>query len=84
MTYNVFILRAAQKSLGTISVPYQNHVISAIRKLSKNPRPSGVKKMAGREAWRIRVGDYRVLYEIKDVDMTVLVVDIGHRREIYR
>lgn len=84
MMYNVFILRTAQKSLVSISAPYQDRVISAIRKLSVNPRPPGVKKMAGREAWRIRVGDYRVLYEIKDADLTILVVDIGHRREIYR
>jgi mRNA interferase RelE/StbE len=49
-----------------------------------SPRPPGVKKLAGREAWRIRVADYRVIYEIADADLTILVVEIGHRREIYR
>ncbi|MCX7006811.1 MAG: type II toxin-antitoxin system RelE/ParE family toxin [Kiritimatiellaeota bacterium] len=84
MTYAISILRGAQKTLNALIAPEQERVIAAIRKLASNPRPAGVKKLAGREAWRIRVGDYRVIYEINDNELTVLVVDFGHRREIYR
>ena len=84
MTYSVSILRSAQKSLGSFSPAIQDRVVAAIRRLASNPRPPGVKRLSGRDAWRIRVGDYRILYEINDTDLTILVVDIGHRREIYR
>ena len=84
MTYAVSILRGAQKNLNVLTAPDQERVIAAIRKLAVNPRPAGVKKLVGREAWRIRIGDYRVIYEINDNELTVLVVDFGHRREIYR
>jgi mRNA interferase RelE/StbE len=84
MTYSVSILRSAQKSLGSLSPAIQDRLITAIRRLSSNPRPPGVTKLSGRDAWRIRVADYRVIYEIVDSQLTVLVVDVGHRREIYR
>jgi mRNA interferase RelE/StbE len=84
MTYSVSILRSAQKSLGSIPSAFQDRIVTAIRRLASNPRPPGVKKLAGRDAWRIRAGDYRVIYEIEDADLMILVVDIGHRREIYR
>lgn len=84
MTYSVSILRSAQKLLGSLSPASQDRIVAAIRRLASNPRPPGVKKLAGREAWRIRVADYRVIYEIVDADLTILVVDVGHRREIYR
>jgi mRNA interferase RelE/StbE len=84
LTYSVSILRSAQKSLGALAPIQQARLISAIRGLASNPRPPGAKKIIGRQAWRIRVGDYRVIYEIDDADLTILVVDMGHRREIYR
>jgi len=52
--------------------------------LAVEPRPAGCKKLSGREGWRIRIGDYRVLYEIREEVLVILVVDVGHRREIYR
>ncbi|WP_373510743.1 type II toxin-antitoxin system RelE/ParE family toxin [Thiocapsa sp.] len=52
--------------------------------MADEPRPRGVKKLGGRNAWRIRVGDYRILYEIHDERLLILVVDVRHRREIYR
>ncbi|MEW5948302.1 MAG: type II toxin-antitoxin system RelE/ParE family toxin [Thermodesulfobacteriota bacterium] len=58
--------------------------MAAIQGLSEDPRPSGVKKLTGRNAWRIRVGNYRVIYEIQDNSLVVLVVSVGHRKEIYR
>jgi len=52
--------------------------------LADNPRPQGVVKLSGREGWRIRVGDYRVIYTIDDAHKEVVIYAIGHRREIYR
>jgi mRNA interferase RelE/StbE len=52
--------------------------------LETNPRPADVKKLKGRDAWRIRVGDYRVIYEIHGRVLQILVITVGHRREIYR
>ena len=64
--------------------PDQDRLIAAIRSLSGEPRPVGAKKLRGREAWRIRVGDYRVIYEVDDGRRRVLIVTVGHRRDIYR
>jgi len=52
--------------------------------LTQNPRPSGIEKLKGEEGYRLRVGDYRVLYEVRDKALLVLVVRVGHRREVYR
>ncbi len=83
MSYAVAILRRAQKELGQISSPSFERVCDAIRSLAGNPRPPGCLKLTGREGWRIRVGDYRVIYEIDDPARTVLVLHVGHRRDIY-
>lgn len=84
MTYTVEILRTAQKELGKINRPDQDRIIDAIQSLSETPRPSGCLKLSGREAWRIRIGSYRVIYEVHDNRLVVLVVQIGHRRDVYR
>lgn len=83
MSYSILIHKSAQKSLLKIERPAQDRIIKAIRNLSGNPRPHGAKKLAGRPAWRIRIGDYRVIYEIHDRELIVIVVVIGHRRNIY-
>ncbi len=57
---------------------------SALLDLQKNPRPAGAKKLKGRDGWRIRIGDYRVIYEIHDRILQIIVIQIGHRREVYR
>ena len=57
---------------------------SAIAGLSQNPRPYGYKKLKGEEAYRIRVGDYRIIYEIDNDKIIVTVVSVGHRKEIYK
>ena len=84
MTYALFIERRAQRSLSRIDLPDRDRISNAIRRLVDDPRPHGAKKLSGRNAWRIRVGDYRVLYEIHDKRLLILVVDVGHRREICR
>lgn len=84
MSYSVFITKSAHGSLSRIAAPFQNRIIAAIRNLAGAPRPPGARKLRGRDAWRIRVGDYRVIYEIRDDLLRVVVVVIGHRREVYR
>jgi mRNA interferase RelE/StbE len=70
--------------LARIDAQNQDRIIEAIRALAHTPRPHGVKKLSGREAWRIRLGDYRVIYEIHDDQLVITVVAIGHRREVYQ
>ena len=84
VTYRVEILRSAQKQLAKIDRQDQSRIISAIRALANDPRPPGCKKLSGRPAWRIRIGTYRVIYEIHDDRLLVLVVTIGHRKDVYR
>ena len=83
MEYEVLILRRAQKQL--TNLPKQNYarVKELIIELGANPRPSGCKKLTGREGWRARSGDYRVIYEIDDGQRRVTILDIGHRKDIY-
>ena len=81
MTYAVTILRSAQKQLAKLDARTRSRISSAIHALADDPRPPGCKKLTGRPAWRIRVGTYRVIYEIQDKE---LVVTIGHRREVYQ
>ena len=84
MNYTIQIERAAQKSLSRIPQPHQDRIIDAIRNLVAELHPHGTRKLSGRDAWRIRVGDYRIIYEIDDDQSSILVVTLGHRKEIYR
>ena len=83
--YRVLLERAAEKDLARLSSEIHARVIAAIQALAKNPRPSGCRKLAGsKHDWRIRVGDYRVVYEIADEIRVVRVNRVRHRREVYR
>ena len=84
MRYELLIKRKAQKQLASIPQPNRDHIIKAVRSLADDPRPAGVRKLTGREAWRIHIGDYRIIYEIHDDVLVVLVVAVGHRRDVYR
>jgi mRNA interferase RelE/StbE len=84
LKYQLLIERAAQKGLSKISHREQDRIIAAIQNLTDNLRPSNAKKLTGRDAWRMRIGNYRVIYEIHDDTLIVLVVHIGHRKDIYR
>lgn len=84
MTYQVRILRRAQKTLAKIKGTAYDRVKTSLLELASEPRPPGCKKLSGRDAWRIRVGDYRIIYEIEDDALLVLVVHLGHRRDVYR
>ncbi len=84
-TYRVLLERAAEKDLARLSSAIHDRVIVAIQALARNPRPSGCRKLAaGQNNWRIRVGDYRVVYEIADEIRVVRVNRVRHRREVYR
>ena len=80
----VMILRRAQRELARLPATVYEQVKRAIRDLATNPRPPGCRKLSAREGWRIRVGEYRVIYEIDDTDQAVTVLHIGHRRDVYR
>ena len=84
MKYSVFIRRSAQKFLARMPGEARTRAVKAIRALGDRPRPAGAKKLSGRDAWRIRVGTYRIIYEIRDDRLVVAVVTIGHRKDVYR
>ncbi|NKE69531.1 type II toxin-antitoxin system RelE family toxin [Candidatus Manganitrophus noduliformans] len=84
MTYTITILRRALKELSDLPQNSYTRVRDEIRKLAENPRPNGSKKLASRSGWRIRVGSYRVVYEINDASRLITIMHVGHRRDIYR
>lgn len=84
MNYDIAILRRAQKELAELSTGVYERVRDSIGALAQEPRPPGCVKLTNRQGWRIRVGDYRVIYEIDDHHKTVTILNIGHRRDIYR
>jgi mRNA interferase RelE/StbE len=69
--------------LEAINEPYYSSIKTAIYSLTDNPRPNGYKKLKGQDGYRIRVGDYRIIYQIQDKILVVEVIDLGHRKEIY-
>jgi mRNA interferase RelE/StbE len=71
------------KALGRRHRRTYERVIAAIRELVHAPRPPGARKLSGRESYRIRIGDYRVIYLVDDEELIVTVLGVGHRREIY-
>jgi mRNA interferase RelE/StbE len=84
MSYNLQITRTAQKELAAIPKSFAITIRDKILELAENPRPDGSLKLRNREGWRIRTGNYRVIYEIDDAGNSILILHIGHRRDIYR
>ncbi|MGB8645256.1 MAG: type II toxin-antitoxin system RelE/ParE family toxin [Anaerolineae bacterium] len=84
MKYRVLIVPHAEKELGQLPAHDYQATRDAILELANNPRPPGCTKLQGREGWRIRQGDYRVIYEIDDEQHTVIILRVRHRREAYR
>jgi len=82
--YNVFLKRSAEKELRMLPDQLHDRMVANLQNLKQNPRPPGVKKLSGRKGYRIRVGDYRVLFMIDDVSNKVEVYAIRHRRDVYR
>ena len=84
MKFQVILPKSVQKELDRLPDEIANRILARLSALETNPRPAGVKKLKGRDAWRIRVGDYRVIYEIHDRISQIFVITVGHRREVYR
>lgn len=85
--YSVTLRLGAKRDLESLPLAARRRITRAIDGLVTEPRPRGSTLLAGRPGeriWRVRVGDYRILYEIRDDELVVLVIRIGHRREIYR
>jgi mRNA interferase RelE/StbE len=82
--YRVTLKRPAQKRLDELQGDAWEAIRAAILALSEDPRPHGLKRLKPSGAYRIRVGDYRVIYDIDDYSQIIEVLDIGHRRDIYR
>jgi mRNA interferase RelE/StbE len=83
--YHLLLERTAEKDLARLSSEIHDRVIEAIQALATDPRTAGCRKLAGsKHDWRIRVGDYRVVYEIADEIRIVRVNRVRHRREVYR
>ena len=84
MNYRVLLQRSAQKSLEKIPSETRHRIYASLKGLSENPRPPGCKKLRDSRYWRIRVGDYRAIYEIEEATRTVTVLRVAHRGEVYR
>ena len=84
MTYRIEVAPAALRQLRKLDPAAKRRVQAAIELLAEQPRPTGAKKLTGGEGeWRVRTGDYGIIYEIHDHVLLLLVVAIGHSREIY-
>ena len=85
MTHRIEVAPAALRQLRKLDPTARRRVQAAIELLADQPRPSGAKKLAGGDdEWCVRTGDYRIVYEVHDDVLLVLVVAVGHRRDIYR
>jgi mRNA interferase RelE/StbE len=83
-SYSIDVRKSAAKELAALPKRDCQSVVEKIRVLGSNPRPNGSEKLSGDSKYRIRHGDYRVLYEIDDADQRVTIVKVAHRREVYR
>lgn len=81
--YTVVLSKKAQKQLDKLSDNIATPIFEAIAGLEENPRPHGCKKLKGRDGYRIRAGNYRVIYDIYDNELIVDIVTLGHRKDIY-
>lgn len=84
MNYSLLIVPRALKQIARLPAAIQDKLDATISGLSFNPRPRNCLKLSEREGWRLRVGDYRVIYEINDELRSIVVFRVGHRREVYR
>ena len=81
--YSISLSKRAQKYLDKLSDNIAKPVFQAIKNLENDPRPHGYKKLKGRNGYRIRIGDYRVIYEIFDNTLLIEVIALGNRKDIY-
>ncbi len=82
--YRIEIKKSAAKEISNLPAKYLKKVLNRIDKLSTNPRPIGSVKLSGKEKYRIRVGIYRILYQIFEEKLVVIVVKVAHRKDVYK
>ena len=83
-SYKLLIKPSAAREIHSLPAADHKRVVARIRTVADDPRPSGTERLSGDEKYRIRQGDYRVLYSIDDAAKTVVIVKVGHRRDVYR
>jgi mRNA interferase RelE/StbE len=84
VSYSLLLLPRAKSALANLPSQQLSAAEIKIGALRENPRPAGCKKLKDRQGWRVRFGDYRIIYKIDDTQKVVTIIEVGHRREIYR
>ncbi|MCJ7586818.1 MAG: type II toxin-antitoxin system RelE/ParE family toxin [Candidatus Aminicenantes bacterium] len=82
--FKVFLRKSAADELDALSGKVLRNIIAKIRELEANPRPPGCRKLSADEKCQLRQGDFRIVYSVRDKEKTVVIVKIGHRKDIYR
>ena len=83
-SYRLLIKPSAVKDIETLPKKNRRRLVAKIQTFTGNPRPQGCEKLSGHELYRLRQGNYRILYAIQDVDLVIVVIKVGHPREVYR
>ena len=84
VAYTIIVIRPAQKEIRMLDQTVRSRILQALHSLADNPRPSGCRKLVGAQnRWRLRIGDYRVIYEIDDTDRGVNIIAVRHRSKAY-
>ena len=82
--FSIFFRESVRKDLESLAKNDLRRIMERIGGLAEDPRPAGCEKLSGQDKYRIRQGNYRIVYSIQDTELTVWVVKVGHRREVYR
>lgn len=83
-SYKLVFKKSVAKDLRTIPDPDLKRILARMRTLAEDPRPPGTEKLSGEDKYRLRQGNFRILYTVNDADICVVIVKISHRREVYR
>ena len=83
-SYKLLIKPSAVKELEAVPAKDRRRLVARLQRLSSDPRPPGSEKLSGHDLYRIRQGNYRVLHSVEDLALIVLVIKVGHRRDVYR
>lgn len=83
-SYKLAFRQSAAREVRGIPKLDLRKILAAIESLARQPRPAGSEKLSGQDRYRLRRGDYRIVYEVSDDDLTVLVAKVGHRRDVHR
>ena len=82
--YKIFFKKSVEKDFKVIPKKDLVKILERIKSLAEDPRPSGYEKLSGQQKYRLRQGRYRILYSVQDDELTIWVVKVGHRKDIYR